>query len=67
MRLKYLRESLAVGWVFLLLVIGIVGGFTSMTSWTELAAIAIVPIVIGARLWRVSAPTMSEIIHQARG
>jgi hypothetical protein len=66
MQLVSLKGVLATVWVSAALIGGIAGNVNSLTSWTVLAGIAVIPPTV--MIWRWNAPpqTMSESIQEAR-
>ncbi len=66
MQLVSLKAVLATVWVSAAVVAGIAGNLSSVTSWTLLAGIAVIPPRV--IMWRWNAPpqTVSESLQQAR-
>ena len=63
---RMLKAVLATVWVSVALIAGIAGNLNSVTSWTILAGVAVIPPIV--MMWRWNAPrqTMSESIQEAR-
>jgi hypothetical protein len=64
MTLNYTRTAAAIFWVLAICAIGLVLGMTSLTGWTVLAGLALLPPFLFARLRRDD-PSMSESIRDA--
>ena len=66
MQLVSLKAVLATVWVSAALIAGIAGNLNSLSSWTVLAGVAVIPPIV--MMWRWNAPrqTMSESIQEAR-
>lgn len=64
--LACMQAVLATVWVSVALIAGIAGNLNSVTSWTILAGVAVIPPIV--MMWRWNAPrqTMSESIQEAR-
>jgi hypothetical protein len=66
MQLKYVKIALAVVWVVGVMTIGMFAHVTSIGGWISLVALAVLPPVVIARIWKGPEQTMSESIQQAR-
>jgi hypothetical protein len=67
MQLVSLNGVLATVWLLAALIAGIAGNHNSVTSWTVLAGVAVIPPIL-EMMWRWNAPrqTMSESIQEGR-
>ena len=67
MQLVSLKGALAAVWLSAALIAGIAGNQNSVTSWTVLAGVAVIPPIL-EMMWRWNAPrqTMSESIQEGR-
>jgi len=66
MQLFSIQPSIvAMLWVSATLIIGIVGGLDSFTSWAILAGVAVVPALVMMSRWNDARQTMSESIQEA--
>lgn len=65
MELTSIKPVIAMLWVSAVSIVGIAGNVDSLSSWTVLAGVAVVPPLI--MMWRWNAPrqTMSEAIQEA--
>lgn len=57
MRLDYTNATAAALWVLAMCAVGVVGGVTSLTGWTVLAGLGLLPPFVIARWWK-DAPTV---------
>ncbi|MBI2220570.1 MAG: hypothetical protein HYU53_05125 [Acidobacteria bacterium] len=64
MRLNYTKTTASALWVVAMCAGGFVIGVTSLTGWTVLAGLALLPPLVIGRLWKDD-PSMSERIHEA--
>jgi hypothetical protein len=64
MQLSSIKAAIALIWVSTIAIAGLAGHFTSLSSWTILAIVALTPPL--AMMWRWSdpAPSMSEAIQK---
>ena len=67
MQLVSLKGIMATVWLSAALIAGIAGTLNSVTGWTVLAGVAVIPPIL-EMMWRWNAPrqTMSESIQQGR-
>ena len=65
MQLTSIKSVVAMRWVSAAFIIGIAGNVDSLSSWSLLAVVAVVPPIV--MMWRWNAPrqTMSESIQEA--
>lgn len=66
MTFTYAREGVAVAWILILALVGLVAGVTSVSGWLTLAGLALISLVILQRLWRAPEQTLSQSIDKAR-
>ena len=67
MQLVSLNGVLATVWLSAALIAGIAGNQNSVTSWTVLAGVAVIPPIVEMMLrWNAPRQTMSESIHEGR-
>ena len=67
MHLVSLKGALAAVWLSAALIAGIAGNQNSVTSWTVLAGVAVIPPIVEMMLrWNAPRQTMSESIQQGR-
>lgn len=66
MQLKSIKVLIAVAYVLMVVVGGLVTGLRSPTGWTALTALALLPAAAMLWLWNDPSPTMSENIQRAR-
>lgn len=64
MQLVSLKIAAAIAWVLAVCIAGVTGHVNTLSSWTALAALALVPPVLIWR-WNASRQTMSESIQDA--
>ena len=53
-------------WAGLMVTLGVILAVDTPLSWAVIASVAIVPVVIGNRLWDAPEPTLSELIARGR-
>jgi hypothetical protein len=66
MQLASIKLIIAMLWVSAALVIGIAWHLDSISSWTVLAGVAVVPPLVMMWRWNEPRQTLSEIIQKAR-
>lgn len=66
MELISVKTVLAIAWVSVVCLLGILGNTNSLSGWTLLAAIAVVPPLIMMWRWNDPPQSMSESIQKAR-
>ena len=66
MQLVSLKAMLAAVWIAAVLIAGLAGQLSSVSSWTLLAGVALLPPMVMMWRWKTPAQTMSESIHEAR-
>ena len=67
MQLVSLKGVLATVWLSAALIAGIAGNLNSVTSWTVLAGVAVIPPIVEMMLrWNAPRQTMSESIQEGR-
>ena len=66
MQLVSIRAIVAMLWVSTVSIVGIAGNLNSSSSWTVLAAVAVIPPLVMMWRWHDPRPTMSEAIREAR-
>jgi Flp pilus assembly protein TadB len=66
MQLLSLKRALAAVWVSAALITGIAWNLKSVTSWTVLVGIAVIPPIVMMWRWNTPRQTMSESIQEAR-
>ena len=64
MRLNYTKVAAAALWVLAMCAVGFTIAVTSVTGWTVLAGLALLPPLVIGRLWKDD-PSLSESIHEA--
>ena len=65
MQLASIKPIVAMLWVSAAFVIGIAGNVDSLSSWTVLAGVAVVPPLVMMWRWHDPRQTMSETIQEA--
>jgi hypothetical protein len=65
MQLASIKPIVAMLWVLAALVIGIAGNVDSLSSWTVLAGVAVVPPLVMMWRWNDPRQTMSESVQEA--
>lgn len=63
MRIDYLKAAVMAAWVLAVCALGYASGTTSVAGWAFVAALALVPPAVMARLWNAPATSMSESIR----
>jgi hypothetical protein len=66
MPLESIKALIAAVWVSAIWTAGTAGNVRSVSQWTVLVGLAVVPPLITLWRWNEHRPTMSEIIHEAR-
>jgi len=66
MRLNVIKAAVTAVWVVALCAAGIALNVGSLSGWTVIAALAILPPLVMMWRWHEPAATMSEIIQEAR-
>jgi hypothetical protein len=66
MQLVSIKAVLATVWVSAVCIAGIAGNLNSLSSWTVLAGVAVLPPIIMMWRWNDPPQTMSESIQEAR-
>ena len=66
MELISVKTVLAIAWVSVVCVVGIAGNTNSLSGWTLLAAVAVVPPLVMMWRWNDPPQSMSESIQKAR-
>jgi hypothetical protein len=66
MQLLSIKRTFAALWVLAACIAGILGNFSSFSSWTVLAGVAVLPPLVMMWRWHDPAQTMSEAIREAR-
>ena len=66
MQLRSIKAIVAMLWVSAVCAAAIAGSVQSVSGWTLLAVVAVVPPLVMMWLWDHPAQTMSESIQQAR-
>ena len=64
MQLVSLKAALATAWVPAALIPGIAGNLDSVTSWTVLAGVGVIPTIVMMWRWNARRQTMSESIQE---
>ena len=64
MQLQHTKSIAAGGWVLATTAIGLVANLTSLSSWTVLALVALIPPVVLWQFWNVPDQSMSESIRK---
>ena len=65
MQLVLVKTIIAVLWISAVSIGGIAGKVNSFSSWTVLAAVAVLPPLVMMRWWNHPRQTMSESIQEA--
>lgn len=65
MTLQHMRVTLAVLWVLAVGVAGIAADVVSLSGWTILAGVALIPPVVLLKFWNRPPKTLSESIQEA--
>lgn len=65
MELTSIKAVIAMLWVSAVSILGIAGNVDSLSSWTVLAGVAVVPPLIMMWRWNDPRQTMSEAIQEA--
>jgi hypothetical protein len=65
MQLVSIKPVIAVLWVSAVFVLGIAGSLDSLSSWTVLTGVAVVPPLVMMWRWNDPHQTMSESIQEA--
>lgn len=66
MQLQHYKTALAAVWVFTACAAGLTVGVTSMSAWSVVAAIALLPPLVMLRFWQYPPQSISESIREAR-
>jgi hypothetical protein len=66
MKLADMKTTLVAGWVLGVGLVGFTADATSITSWTFLVAVALMPPLVMLKLWNDPPETIAESIQQAR-
>lgn len=53
-------------WTGLVVTLGVILSSGTVLSWMVISSVAIIPVVIGNRLWDAPEPTLSELIMRGR-
>ena len=61
----YVKVSLVVSWLLVLLITGIASGVTTLPGWVGIATLVAVPTVVLLLLWRAPVATTSQRIQEA--
>jgi hypothetical protein len=64
--LQNMKTTIAVAWTLSVCVVALTANVTSVSAWTVLIALGVLPPVALLRLWNAPAQTMSESISEAR-
>jgi hypothetical protein len=65
MQLQQTKAIAAGGWILAIIALGLVANLTSLSIWTVLALVALIPPVVLWRFWNVPDQSMSESIRKA--
>lgn len=60
------RLLVLAAWAATVMTAGLVLAFDTPLSWAVIGSLAIIPVVIGNRLWDAPEPTLSELIVRGR-
>jgi hypothetical protein len=63
MHLEHMKKAIAAGWMLGLGAVALSYNVSSVTAWTFLVGLGLLPPLMLLRLWRQPAPTMSESIR----
>ena len=66
MQLVSIKAIIATLWILAVFTAGIAGNVNSFSSWTVLAAVAVLPPLVMMYRWNSPRQTMSETIQEAR-
>jgi hypothetical protein len=66
MPLEYTKAIFAISWILAVCAVGFTAGATSVSGWSALAVIAVLPPVVMLLLWNDPPQSMSESIREAR-
>jgi hypothetical protein len=66
MQTDFVKAALVVAWVLAVGALGYMAGTTSLTGWTLVALVSLVPPALMMRLSRAPSPSMSETIREVR-
>lgn len=66
MKLEYMKATLAAVWIFLVCGAGLLGHATSITAWSALAVLAVLPPLALMLFWKDPEKTLSETIREAQ-
>ena len=64
MHTDFVKAALIAGWVVAVAALGYMSGTTSVVGWSVVAVLSLVPPALMARVWSVSAPSMSQTIRE---
>jgi hypothetical protein len=53
-------------WAGLVVTLGVILSTGTILSWMVISSVALIPVMIGNRLWDAPEPTLSELITRAR-
>lgn len=53
-------------WAGLVVTLGVILSTGTVLSWMVISSVAIIPVIIGNRLWDAPEPTLSELIMRGR-
>jgi hypothetical protein len=53
-------------WAAMVVTVGLIVAIDKPLSWMVIASLAIIPVVIGNRLWDAPEPTLSELIVRGK-
>lgn len=65
MKTDQLKAAVMGAWVLAVGVLAYISDPTSLTGWTVLAAVAVIPPVVMMKLWHVPSQSTSESIREA--
>ncbi len=63
MHTEQVKAGLTGAWILAVGVLSYIANPASLTGWTTLAVVSVIPPIIMMKLWRVPAPSMSESIR----
>jgi hypothetical protein len=65
MQLQSIKTAIAISWILVIVVGGLVSDVRSVSGWALLTALAVLPPLVMLWLWNAPRPTMSEAIQKA--
>lgn len=65
MQLEHIKALFVILWIVAVVTAGFLGNVGSMTGWTILAVLAVLPPLVVMRRWRSPDQSMSESIREA--